>query len=161
VAVQASLTTTTSNVNGIPTTTAVCSGATDLAGNSGSATATFVAPMTFSGFISPVNGAPVVNTGKTGRTYPIKFQLRDAQGAFISALPAVTSTTYQSVTCSTFGNAATDPLPTDTSGSSGLKYDTTANQFSYTWKTPATAGCYVFRLGLADGTTYIANFKLQ
>ncbi|HEV8404110.1 MAG TPA: PxKF domain-containing protein [Candidatus Limnocylindrales bacterium] len=161
VAVQATLTTTTARVNGIPTTTAVCAGASDLAGNSGSATATFVAPMTFSGFIDPVNGPPVVNTGKAGRTYPIKFQLRDAQGAFISALPAVTSSTYQSVTCSTFGNATADPLPTDTSGSSGLKYDATTNQYTYTWKTPAATGCYVFRLGLADGATYTANFKLQ
>jgi hypothetical protein len=161
VAVQASLTTTTANVNGIPTTTAVCSGATDLAGNSGSATATFVAPMTFSGFLAPVDGAPFVNTGKAGRTYPIKFQLRDAQGAFIAVLPAVTSTTYQSVTCSSFGNAASEPLPTDTSGNSGLTYNTSANQFTYTWKTPATTGCYVFRLGFADGATYVANFKLQ
>ena len=160
VAIQASLTTTTARVNGIPTTTATCSGATDIAGNTGSATATFVAPMAFSGFLAPVDGAPVVNTGNAGRTYPIKFQLRDAQGAFITVLPAVTTTTYQSVTCSTFGSVD-DPLPADTSGNSGLKYDTSANQFTYTWKTPGTAGCYVFRLGLADGATYVANFKLK
>ncbi len=160
VAVQASLTTTTARVNGIPTTTAVCSGATDIAGNTGSATATFVAPMAFSGFLSPVDGAPVVNTGNSGRTYPIKFQLRDAHGAFITVLPAVTSTTYQTVTCSTFGSVA-DALPADTSGNSGLKYDSSSNQFNYTWKTPGTAGCYVFRLGLADGATYVADFKLK
>ena len=161
VATQATLTKTTTRVNGIPTTTAVCSGATDFAGNTGSATATYVAPIAFGGFLSPVDNAPVVNTGKAGRTYPVKFQLRDAQGAFITVLPAVTSSTPQSVACSAFGSAIAAPLETDTAGNSGLQYDPSTNQYTYTWKTPSTVGCYVFKLSLVDGAAYTANFQLK
>lgn len=161
VATSAALTSSTVRVGGIPTTTVTCAGATDRAANAAPAiTRTFIAPIRFSGFLAPVDGPPIVNVGSAGRTYPIKFQLTDAAGAFISVLPAVTSTTYQAVNCSAF-TGTSDPLPTLTAGASGLTYDSTANQFTYTWKTPSTKGCYVFRLGLVDGAGYTADFNLK
>jgi hypothetical protein len=71
-------------------TTATCSGATDIAGNSTpTLTRTYVAPLSFSGFESPVDNPPIVNVGKGGRSYPLKFALRDEQGELVSALAAV------------------------------------------------------------------------
>ena len=161
VAAAAALTTVTTRVNGIPTTTATCAGATDLAGNTAApVTKTYVAPMTFSGFFAPVDNPAVVNTGNAGRTYPVKWQLRDAVGGFISVLPAINATTYQSVSCATFSSVL-DPLPTSTAGNSGLSYDAATNTFQYNWKTPSQKGCYVLRIGLADGTTKVADFNLK
>jgi len=157
----ASLLTATARVSGIPVTVATCLGALDVAGNLAQAVVRiYVAPITFSGFQAPVVGPPTVNTGSVGKAYPVRFQLRDAGGAFISALPAITSTSYQSVSCTTFGTT-TSALPNGTNASTSLTYDSKANQYVYTWKTPGTAGCYVLTIGLADGTSYKANFKLK
>jgi len=90
----------------------------------------------------------------------VKWQLRDAAGVFIAVLPAITSTTYNAVSCTTFSSVL-DPLPTSTSGKSGLTYDSAANQYHYDWKTPSQKGCYVLRIGLADGSTKVADFNLK
>ncbi|HLY15207.1 MAG TPA: PxKF domain-containing protein [Candidatus Limnocylindrales bacterium] len=161
VKVAASLLTATGRVAGIPVTVATCLGAFDVAGNLAlPVVRTYVAPITFSGFQAPVVNPPTVNTGSAGKAYPVKFQLRDAGGALISALPAVASTTVQSVSCTTFGTA-TSALPSGTNAATSLAYDSKANQYVYTWKTPSAAGCYVLTVGLADGTSYKANFKLK
>ena len=148
----------TVRVNGLPTTTLTCTGAEDVAGNTRTAAKTYVAPITFSGFLSPVNNAPIVNNGTAGKTYPIKFQLTGIDGQPITVLPAVASTTYRTGTsCSGLG----DPLESQSSGSSLLTFDATTNTFQYNWKTPNQKGCYEFALGLADGTTKTAIFSLK
>jgi hypothetical protein len=162
VAKQATLSSGTQRVNGIPMTTASCSGALDAAGNSGSAVSgtAYVAKITFGGFLSPVDAPPMVNTGPAGKTFPVKFKLTGVDGLDISTLAAVTSTTYKSVSCTSM-TGTEDPLTTVSASASGLVYDSVAKQYVYTWKTPSTAGCYVFTLTLADKSTYTANFKLK
>ena len=160
VATSATGSSVTVRVNGIPKTTFTCSAATDRADNvtPAASTAAYVAPITFGGFLAPVDNAPIVNTGNAGRTYPIKFKLTGIDGLPITVLPAVTSTTYTvGASCTGTGSA----LETEAPGNSVLTFDATTNTFQYNWKTPSAKGCYQFRLGLADGTTKTAIFNLK
>ncbi|MBI1886303.1 MAG: PxKF domain-containing protein, partial [Chloroflexi bacterium] len=116
----------------------------------------------YAGFFPPLLSPPGVNLGKAGKTYPIKWQLSDANDLYVSALSAVSYVGYKQVSCLDYAFAEASAVdPALTSGTSGLRYDSTANQYIYTWQTAKSmAGkCYVFVLKLNDGTTYLASFS--
>lgn len=117
----------------------------------------------FTGFLPPVENPPVMNTAKAGQTIPVKWQLPDGKGGYISDLGAVISITYQQVQCSNLSDALTSEVTATASGSSGLHYDATMNQFVYNWNTnKSMAGnCYVLTLKLNDGRQYQADFSLK
>jgi Thrombospondin type 3 repeat len=118
-------------------------------------------PYTFGFFRPPVDNPPVVNTGRAGRTYPIKFQIFDAAGNYVTSLSAVTSIKFKAVSCGAFAGDPSDALETTAAGATELRYDPVENQFVYNWKTPANAGCYELFVTLADGGVHSANFNLR
>jgi uncharacterized delta-60 repeat protein len=95
----------------------------------------------FSGFLAPLNANMAM---ALNRTVPIKFQLTDYNGKYITSLSAVQSLV---VSGGTLG---------------ALRYDSTTNQFIANWQTRGvSAGTYTVSLALADGTTYTKSVTLS
>jgi beta propeller repeat protein len=116
---------------------------------------------TFHGFAAPLSNPPTVNAAKAGATVAVKWQLTDATGAFVSDLNAVVGIVYDMVSCAAFDAATSSDVPAVAAGGSGLRYDATANQYVYNWKTPWAAGCYALTVTLGDGSAHQADFKLK
>lgn len=138
--------------------------ATDHVGNTATASCTYGVIYDFAGaggFSAPVADQPAINTATAGRAVPVKWQLPDGDGGYISDLAAVTSITAGEV--ADFGAAPDTETEAGTAGASGLRYDAVAQQFIFTWKTDrAMAGrSYVLVLRLNDGMAYYANFTLR
>jgi hypothetical protein len=134
--------------------------AADNVGNSTTVSCPYSIGYALSGFERPIANTPTVNTGKAGRTYPVKWQLQDANGGYISTLNAVAQVVVQPTPCDDF---ATDPDSTMTvtaAGATSLRYDSGANQYVYNWATPSTTGCYTLFVELDSGQTLHAYFQL-
>ena len=116
------------------------------------------------GFYQPVDNPSTVNSGKAGQTYPLKFEVF---GDISDASTEITETSiiqqplkYKKINC--VSGTTEDTLETAASGSTQLRYDTTAGQFIYNWKTPPTKGCYQVDVNLIEGMdTLTANFNLR
>ena len=131
---------------------------TDKDGNTATATRhVSVVQYQFTGFLSPVDNPPIVNTGTAGRTYPVKFSLASLPSLTpVTDTSVVTAIRYSATGC---GAAPTDALETVASGSTSLRNDGT--QYIYNWATPSKAGCYTLSFTLDDGTTHVALFNLK
>jgi hypothetical protein len=129
------------------TITALYGGATLFLASSGSVVQ--YVQYNFSGFLPPLNHNLAF---AIGRTVPIKFQLSDALGNYISSISAVTS-------LQALNSQGTNVLTN--AGSTALRYDSTANQFIANWQTKwLPAGTYTVTLALADGSTHTKTVQL-
>jgi hypothetical protein len=87
----------------------------------------------FGAFLSPVDSHPIVNLGKPGKTYPVKWHVTDANGNEVTSLSAVSSIKQKAVACGSFSGDPTDALETTAAAPS---YGTTGKS-STTGKHPS------------------------
>jgi hypothetical protein len=145
---------------GTRTATIAAGTAKDNVGNESEAqSCSYTVVYDFKGFLQPIDntdaaGNYILNKAKAGSTVPVKFSLAGNQGlAILSGTPQVAS-----IPCAATGTDALEEYSTDSV--SGLKYDATADQYIYNWKTATNmAGtCRQLVVKLADGTSHRANF---
>ena len=160
VATQATLSIIGGTPNHVGHFTATCSGATDVAGNHAPpVSASYDVHYVFSGFLTDLSpDGPDGKTFRVGSTVNVKWQLQNAQGAFI-------------VTPSSVETIQVAPDPSCVAGQEGLAVDAnfTGNglqenndRFQFNWKTTGlNPGCYAFLLPLDDGTVNSAVVKLR
>ncbi|MFQ6171430.1 PxKF domain-containing protein [Oryzobacter sp. R7] len=150
----------TNNVDaGTATASATWSGDVNHTGSTGSATFKIASWWTLKGFYQPVDMNNVLNTVKGGSTVPLKFEVF-AGSTEKTTVDAVKSLAYAETSCTLA--TITDDIETVATGGTALRYDSTAGQFIYNWKTPSTAGkCYRVTMTTADGGTLMAYFKLK
>jgi hypothetical protein len=135
--------------------------ATDEADNTTTKAVNYYVRYNFIGFLPPVDNPSVINVGKAGRTFPIKWQLKDANGNFISDLGVVLYNPLRYRQTASGSAIWGDLLPGDTSGESGLRYDSTSNQYIFTWQTSKAFAnkSYELLLELNDGSVHNALFS--
>ncbi|HZT82478.1 MAG TPA: Ig-like domain-containing protein, partial [Gemmataceae bacterium] len=122
--------------------------AADKAGNTTTQTVTYYVDYNYgTGLFAPVTAGKAF---KLGSTIPVKFQLKDANGNYISNLSAVLAIQLD-------GSAAT------ATGGTSLRYDPTAQQFVFNLSTAGvkTEGSHTITVVLASGQTISVPITLR
>jgi hypothetical protein len=132
----------------------------DVAGNHGTMSHSYAVQYAFSGFANPIAVMPALNVANAGRTVPVKYALRDANGAAISDLTSFVSLMSAPIACDSNVPSA-DAEQTDAPGSTAIVFD--SGLFHYNWKTSAAwqGTCRVLQLTLQDGTRHMAAFQFK
>lgn len=153
------------NASGVGTFTYEAT-ATDVAGNTSTAKGSFTVIYRFDGFLQPINDTAHqvgVSTSifKAGSTVPVKIQLKDANGKVVQSVSApawITPVKGSSTSAAVDESIYTVPADSGTA----YRYDATAQQYIYNWKTGNSGGNY-WRIGVKfdDGKTYYVNIGLR
>jgi hypothetical protein len=116
----------------------------------------------FVGFLQPVDNLPVMNSGNAGRTIPVKWQVVDANGGYLSSLSTFRSLVSGPAACQS-GALLDDIEEVAATGGTVLRYDATSNQFIYNWATASSwkGKCRKLVLELADGQKKEALFRFK
>ncbi len=115
--------------------------------------------LTILGFYHPVDMGGVLNTVKNGATVPLKFEVFEG-ATELTDTSVVQSLTVTQVACTT--GLPSDAIEITATGGTSLRYDTTAGQFVYNWKTPNMGNtCWDVTLTVVGGTPITAHFKLR
>jgi len=134
--------------------------ALDSAGNPATLTHHYTVRYAFDGFLSPLNNLPTTNRGPAGRTYPVKWILRDGTGAYISDPAAISGVTLVPGSCS---GATAEVAGEDTAVQvSGLRFDSATGIWHFNWQTQKSqVGCWSLQVRLADGSVHAIAFDLR
>jgi hypothetical protein len=106
----------------------------------------------FTGFSSPVDNPPVLNTAKAGQAIPLKWRLTDAGGNPVTNLLSTdVKVTVANYSCGLSTTA--DLLEEYAAGSSGLQ-NLGNGYYQFNWKTPTNYAnsCKTMTLDLGEGT---------
>lgn len=132
--------------------------ATDRAGNRAVLTHGYRVVYDFAGFFAPLGNLPSVNSGRAGRTYPVKFAIRDANGAAVSDRGAVAALITVPVACGTTTPAGSPSFM----NLADLTYDGASGWWQFAWRTSrSAAGCWNLEVRLADGSARAVAFELR
>jgi hypothetical protein len=114
----------------------------------------------FSGFYAPIDNSGTVNTVKGGSVVPVKFNLYDGSGLQVTDPSLVNVVASPSTLC--VSTVTTDAVEALSAAATALRYDTTAGQFIWNWKTPKSPGsCWAVTATATDGVSITALFLLK
>jgi hypothetical protein len=139
--------------------------AIDKAGNSVSRTGTYKVVYRFDGFLQPINDtAHQVGTAtsvfKAGSTIPVKFQLRNAAGTAVQSAGApVWLTPVKGGAMSLPVDESVQTVSADSGAT--YRYDATAQQYIYNWKTGTGGNYWQIGVKLDDGQVYFVTIGLR
>jgi hypothetical protein len=139
--------------------------ATDKAGNTTTLNGSYTIKYRFDGFLQPINdtahqvGAST-SVFKAGSTVPAKFVVRKADGTPVQ-LPI--APVWLTPVKGSAMSAPVDEAAYSTSADSGTtyRYDATAGQYIYNWKTGAGGNYWRIGVKFDDGQTYYVNIGLR
>ena len=131
--------------------------AKDYAKNAATKTVTYSVHDPFGGFLPPVETGRMF---KLGSTIPVKFQLRDAQGNFITDAGATIS--MQKLSGSVLGGSVFEDSSGAANTGSLFRYDPTSNQYIFNLSTKgATIGTWRITITMNYGATYFVEIGLK
>ncbi len=121
---------------------------TDKAGNTTEVTISYTVVYNFGGVLQPIKDGSIF---KAGSTVPVKFQLTDAQGKFISTANATIH--YAKSSNQVFGDNLEAVSTSAATSGNNFRYDSSSNQYVFNLSTKGlTAGTYQLTITLDDGT---------
>jgi hypothetical protein len=151
-----------SNTVGSHTATAAAGLSHDNVGNASTASTPcgYGVNYNFAGFFTPVDNGTTMNGANSGQAIPLKWTLKDFNGAPVTSLTSV-NVTAASLTCGQ--GTTTDLVEEYAAGASGLinKGD---GSYQFNWKTPTSyaKSCKTLKLDLGDGSPVkIALFEFK
>jgi len=132
----------------------------DVAGNSSVAvTATYYVRYDFGGFLPPINpdGSSIF---KLGSTVPVKFQLRDADGAFVTN--AMATIMVAKISNGVVGSEVEAVSTAAATSGNCFRYSSDGNQYIFNLATKSlSVGTWQIRVILGDGTSPTVQISLK
>lgn len=133
--------------------------AVDKVGNAITKSITYYVQYDYSGLLAPVS-SDGSSTFKLGSTVPVKFQLKDANGIFVT--DAVANLYVAQVMDNEVGPGKAAVSTSAASSGNTFRYDSTSNQYIFNLNTKdLTAGTIQIRIDLGDGTSNVVKMELR